>query len=205
MSTFYKDGYFWRTHSPDWELEKYGFRPNGCGDLIFNTCAKIIDDNDTSEWADDAIIECGCLLEDGMRWPDYMNSLFHDANNRLQWWWSKLKYKLGIREGWMVWNEELGEYELKIRLIVMYRPQNDLTRDPFIAFFTAVTLRDNIISTITIPWYLFRPTTWIWRRYLITGKGLWLYYFLTLRQPKQDYVKRLRRYMDMAVHYKLNT
>ena len=185
MSTFYKDGYFWRTHSPDWELEKYGFRPNGCGDLIFNTCAKIIDDNDQSIWAADAIVGCSWLLRHRMRWPDYMNG--NDAKNRLQWWRSKLLFKLYIRK------------------TVMYRPQNVMTRDPYIAFYTLIADNPDWINETSIPWPLFNPGVWTWRRYLITGKGLWLYYFLTLNYPKQDYVKRLRRYMDMAVHYKLNT
>ena len=203
MNSFYKDGCFWRKPGPEWEKDLYGEAVNGKGDLIFNTCAKIIDDGNRSEWADDAIIECGCLLEEGKRWPTRMNGM-NDSENRMQWILSKIKYKLKIKSYWIVPDHEEGYIAKKI-LTVLYRPQNDLTRDPFIAFFTAVTLRDNIISTITIPWYLFNPGVWTWRRYLITGKGLWLYYFLTLNYPKQDYCQRLRKYMDMAVELKLKT
>ena len=172
MNSFYKDGYFWRKPGPEWEKDLYGEAVNGKGDLIFNTCAKIIDDGDRSEWGEDALGACSELLRTNKRWPDRM-----DQNC----------------DG------------------ITYRTQDDMTRDPYISWITAcLTVLKyswawSWIYSISIPWYLFNPGVWTWRRYLITGKGLWLYYFLTLNYPKQDYVKRLRYFMDKAVEIKTQT
>ena len=182
MTDWYKEGYFWRKKGPEWEEQIYGYPISGKGDLIFNTCAKIIDDRDTSDWAKLAELLCWECLYNGKRWPDDMNHYF-DAVNWFQWRWSQLLYKL------------------KIRKTVMYRPQNNMTRDPFIAWMTLSVIFDEII-VMKIPWYLFRPSIWIWRRYLITGRGLWWYRFLTIRKPRKDYVKRLRGYMDLAITIK---
>ena len=203
MNEFYKDVCFWRQKGPEWEKDIYGQEINGKGDLIFNTYAKIIDDGDLSSWAQDAHDHCFYLLLNRRRWPDRMIQL-NDADNWFQWKWSQLKYMLGIKTKWYVWNHDNGSMDLEPKMLktVMYRPQNNMTRDPFIAFFTSVTLSKNVNSTLTIPWYLFRPSIWIWRRYLIIGRGLWLYYFLTLNYPKRDYVRRLRGYMDKAVELK---
>ena len=203
MNEWYKDVYFYRKKGPAWEKDIYGQEINGKGDLIFNTCAKIIDDEDKGEWAVLAIENCYGLLERRERWPDRMIQP-NDADNWFQWKLSQLKFWLGIKTKWYVWDHDNGsmDFEPKMLKTVMYRPQNNMTRDPFIAFFTAVTLSKNVNSTLTIPWYLFRPSIWIWRRYLIIGRGLWLYYFLTLNYPKRDYVRRLRGYMDKAVELK---
>jgi len=44
----------------------------GNGDLIYNTCREIIDRNDRSPWANNALLTCLVLLDEGKRWPDWM-------------------------------------------------------------------------------------------------------------------------------------
>lgn len=70
---FYKDGLFYRSKSPQWEIDLYGFAPNGLGDLIYNTLRMIIETNDKSQFALDSFILCYDILDMGKRWPDYLN------------------------------------------------------------------------------------------------------------------------------------
>ena len=73
INKFYKFGYFYRSKSPEWEINLYGFAVNGRGDLIYNTLRKIIETNDKSDWAYSAFQECADLLAYGKRWPDALN------------------------------------------------------------------------------------------------------------------------------------
>ena len=203
--TWNKDGYFWRKPGPAWEEQIYGYPINGKGDLIFNTCAKIIDDGDESDWAEEAMWNCGCLLQARKRWPDRM-AHYCDANNWFQWRWSQLKFKLGIKTGWWIWNDELGEYELKMLKTVMYRPQDSMTRDPYIAWMTLCMIFGDEVD-INIPWYLYRPGIWAWRRYLITGDlkygKRYVFWDRFDRKVTPGYVSRLDKYMTMAIAKKV--
>jgi len=188
MTDFYKDGYFYRKPGHEWEKDLYGEDVNGKGDLFPNTCRKIADDKDKSEWARRSLLYTRIFLKQGLRWPNRMWQKI-DANTRIRWRWSQL----------CKW--------LYLVSKVKYRSQNSITRDPWIYFIVAcvVTGNERYMDDIKPPWYLFNPGVWTWRRYLITGKGLWLYYFLTLNYPKLDYTIRLRKYMDMAVEIKTQT
>lgn len=135
---WFKDGPFWR--HPD---------STGPGDLIFNTCYKIIQDVDVSPWALEALTACCQLLKARKRWPDRL-SLDNTAKNWIQWQWSKLE----------------GDHRYS-------RPQGDMTRDPYIAWISACVLTRNeyLIKGVSIPWYLsnpfYAPKTMRWRRKLI--------------------------------------
>ena len=73
INKFYKEGYFYRSKSPEWKINLYGFAVDGLGDLLYNTLRKIKETNDKSEWAYSALLECADLLFYGKRWPDRLN------------------------------------------------------------------------------------------------------------------------------------
>ena len=57
-----------------------------------------------------------------------------------------------------------------------WQKQGKMTRDPYIMTICAVTqilhyYRTRYIKEIKIPFRLYSPSIWAWRRYLITGKG----------------------------------
>lgn len=70
-----KENGWYRGPEKDWEYDLYGFYPKGLGDLIYNTLRKIIEDGDTSEWAQEAFDRCAVLLIQGKRWPDRLDPL----------------------------------------------------------------------------------------------------------------------------------
>lgn len=186
---WYRDGLFWRRESKHWERDFYGFDVDGLGDLIFNTCSRIIDTKEITTWSEQALMECGCLLEDRKRWPDYFHPGEHSANNWFQWKWSMLLYKLEIRRNHM------------------YRPQNNMTRDPYIAFYAAIEMHPNVFSCVKIPWWLYRPSVFAWRKYLLKGYKWSLFIHKAGRWinglfPQKEYVIRLTEYMDKAIKMK---
>ena len=64
-----KYGYFWLRKSP---------RPDsGVSDIIFNTCTKIIMDNDVSEFALNAFCYCLVLLRNKKRWPSEFGKIYN--------------------------------------------------------------------------------------------------------------------------------
>ena len=69
-----------------------------------------------------------------------------------------------------------------------FRSQTRMTRDPYTAFYTACIMLDlkEDIEIVKIPWYLYRPEVWTWRRRLI-------------KDNSKDYVKRLRYLRALAV------
>ena len=86
------------------------------------------------------------LLNQGKRWPNTFNDPEHIAKNKLD----KLIHPL------------------------KYRPQNDVTRDPYVMVI-AVTFKispERIcdIRDLKIPWKINRPDLYYWRKYLLTGK-----------------------------------
>jgi len=171
--------------TPSWQYERYQQYPEGKGDCISNTMGKIIWDEDgESTWAYIAMRTSLRLLRDGKRWPDEMNDIY-DAKNRIEWWWSKLIYKLNITE------------------FEKYRPQTSLTRDPFIYALTAMFFYYGWVPKLYPPFYLFSPLTWVWIYYLRTGKGLWLFKILDNKRPhKKGYVNKLRELRRLAVNTK---
>ena len=200
---WYKDGPFWRKASPGWEVRKYGMEVNGKGDLIFNTLDKIIRDGDTSEWAHMSLKACKDLLINRKRWLDRMNQSC-DANTYFEWYVSRIRYKLGIKSIWYEWREKIDGYIPVEELRVLYRPQSDMTRDPYIAFYTACVLLDHKdwINDVTVLRKLWRPNLWAWRKYLITGKKKYKrrYYFwewFNFFEP--GYTKRLTELMEMVI------
>ena len=46
---------------------------HGNGDLLYNTCRKIIETNDKSDWARWSLVKVCCCLSMRIRWPDSMS------------------------------------------------------------------------------------------------------------------------------------
>ena len=135
---WFKDGNFWR-HPGSWD----------CGDLIFNTMARIIDMGDISDWAHASFDECKQLLSEDKRWPDRLNQE-NTAKNMLQYWWAKFLWRLNLRE------------------LTHSRPQSGMTRDPYIATITCALhlSRPEEILAITIPCTSYSTATWRWLKTL---------------------------------------
>lgn len=167
-NSFYRDGTFWRKKSADGS--------DGKGDLIFNTCYKIIQDVDVSPWALSALGSCGLLLKMRKRWPNRMDDGM-DAESWIERIIVRSLKKIGI---------VVKRYE--------FRYQGRMTRDGYIAWITACTLTHNeyMIKGVTLPWYLYSRNTWRWRRRLI-------------QDDRMDYVQRLGYLRSLAVVFKFET
>ncbi len=185
MREWYQSHGLWLRESKSWEFNEYGFRPEGIGDCIFNTCNKIIEDNDTSEWAIYSIHRCGILLAQRKRWPDELHPL-QAATNWFDWKFS----------AWMFRHGKIDQR--------LYRPQGNQTRDGYIAYFAVCAMfgYTELIKDVTVPLHLYRPNLWAWRKYLITGKEKYKrrYYFwewFNFFEP--GYTKRLTELMEMVI------
>ena len=188
-----KDGYFWRLPSVnnpgrEYEPDFFGFPVNGLGDLIFNTCNQILRRKDRSVWAYSALQQCGDLLLERKRWPDRMDPGYLSADS------------------WLEWKISIWRWEQGLENTHLYRPQNHMTRDPFIAYYTLAVFLDRIqfIEVVKIPFYLYRPNVWAWRKYLISPNEWSLFWYKTGtgKNHQKKYVQRLDELMAMGVEMK---
>lgn len=168
--TWFKDGNFWRKAGEPWEKTLRGIYTHGLGDLIYNTLSKIVDDNDTSDWAYDALDACYNLLLCGQRWPDRLNGI--ESKNYLHWRWSRVVYKVAHQRG-NKWSYLNGFGKIVVKLgyknVQKYRPQGNMTRDPFAAFDAACLHlgMSQLIEFVPIPLHLYTPQVWKNRNRLI--------------------------------------
>lgn len=167
--------------SKSWERLVYLFSPKGIGDCMFRTGIWAAVNKSYKQF----YTVTQWLLE-RKRWPDEFNNN-HMARNRVQWRWSQLLFMIEIQK------------------TVLYRPQGHMTRDPYISYYrTAMVLgMDWWIEKIKIPWYLYRPTVWAWRRFLITGSRWSYWWYDTFRcKGRKEYVNILANMMEEAVNIK---
>jgi len=69
------DGKWYRGPVIQWQTDLYGEpQPSGTGDLIYNNCRRIIEENDKSIDAQLIHNRCEILLSLRKQWPDYMNA-----------------------------------------------------------------------------------------------------------------------------------
>ena len=147
MSEWIKDGYFYRHELSDGSMSK--------GDLIFETCYITLRDQDKSDWAYKAMQACANLLRQGKRWPDRMSNdtdckslIICFINRKLRQW--------------------------KIATPEKHRHQKRKSRDPFQALYTVCVFLDRkqFIEAAPMPWYIYSPEIWRWRRRLIKDERL---------------------------------
>jgi len=168
VKTYYIDGYFWRHPDPKWDIEFYGTDTKGKGDIIYNTMARIIDQEDESEWAYKALYECAFLLMSKRRWP-IKDDQECDAKTAIGWRFNQLVRKLRLTKK------------------VKYRWNKSITRDPFKAFYCAAIIlqEERFIELVKMPWFIYSPKTWKWRKRLINDK-------------RKLYVQRMDHYTSIA-------
>jgi len=191
QDSWYQEGTYWRKPNSDGS--------NGKGDLIYNTCGKIVYDGDTSAWAKEAIFRCNALLEARKRWPDYMRH-YRDTANR---------FTRAVNKSWY----KICRFLWKIHIIKDFtqrphRVQSRMSRDPFIALFTVCTHLDDYdkINSLSMPLHIYSPSTWIWHKFLKTGKSFHLkaYRFWSrFSTSKKEYVSRLGQLREIAIENKL--
>lgn len=164
-----KVGRFYRGVWKTWQARLYGFTPlaGGIGDLITNSMKEIIRTKDRTPWAYDCLVECFDLLIAGIRWPNDIDDEIPEdrqCKNRIDSWLFKMKFKIlnGI-------NKKLKALEMKtIKFTCKYRWQGDMTRDPYVGALAGAIEMDvfQLVYTVSIPFYLWRPATWTWHKYL---------------------------------------
>lgn len=174
LDGWYKQYGLWFCKSKDWEFGKYWQNPEGKGDCIANTCMRIIEQNDRSEWAFTAMMIISDLLLEGKRWPDEMNHDL-DADNMIEHWLS------GV-----------------------YRPQNNMTRDSYVyAMCLAIHLRlPQYVKATKIPLHLQRPGLISFKKVLLRNTKwsrfwfkVWTFHIFS----KPDYVLRMDKFMNRAI------
>jgi len=176
----YKDEYCYLAEDKPWKTDIWGFDPKGMGDLQTINFRMIILSGKRGFWEKSVFLRMMRLLEKGLRWPNEMNNE-HIAKNKIQFWWSKIMYKLGYH---------------KTRL---YRSQKSMTRDPWIYFYCcAIYLDWNKIKIKDLPyppWWLYDPKVWQWIRALKGKPNCYEFLQRIGRKPKKDFVKILDQYM----------
>ena len=171
-------------------------------DFISTNCRKIRETEDKSPWAINLFGICCNLLKEGKRWPDALQVEIprdRQCKTRLGSFFNKYKF-------------QVCKHVLKLKdetYTQKSRSWGDMTRDPYIqAFATAIYLGDlKPIYEISIPFYLYRPKTWTWHKFLKkpTEKNLRRYNFWKKFSPttKLGFVKGLQVLRDYAVENRL--
>ena len=166
--------HFYKSHgvilekSKDWEEPKYGFRPEGIGDCIGRSVKVGLAHNDYT-----MVRLCLDLIQERKRWPDELEPV-NGAENRIDYWISKIKYKLKIPSSWYEFSAYGDAMPVK-KVTQKYRPQKSITRDPYIGVICAIELMPyfplDTIKRIKIPWYLYLNAIdlYHWKKYLETG------------------------------------
>ena len=160
-----------------WETSVYRLIkgiPSGISDWIYNQCRMIMQTEDKSPWAYLVLKMCISLLETPSRWPIHLQIEIPEnrqCKTRLCSFYNKYKFKLLKWIGIYKWLDN-KESKLAKKAYqwsrVKLRSRNDMTKDPYIAVFACAMFlgKLNVIEEISIPYYLYRPSTWSWHRYL---------------------------------------
>jgi hypothetical protein len=181
---WYPDGLYWRDVADDWQIRVYGAKSNGKGDLISNTCMKIIFHNNKTPWAYKSLDAMKELLMDRRRWPERMDHE-NDACCLPAKWWNSI-----------AWFLTSGGIQKK------FRPVGGMTRDLYIFFYALCIFLDRkeYIAEVKPVWYNWRPSTWAWRKTLIRRNRWNDFWYRKKKAHKHFYVTRLREFKEYAYH-----
>ncbi len=152
IGEWYRDSWFYRKKANNsWD------KSDGKSDLIFNTCYKILQGRSRTDWAYRSMQACADLLLKGQRWPDRMWAPL-DAES-----WVERIIVRSLRHWFGI---EVNRYE--------FRFQGRMVRDSFIALYTVCVFLDRkqFIDAVPMPWYLYSPEVWRWRRRLIKDERI---------------------------------
>ena len=168
MDKLTKIGFWWLGPVKDWQTRLHGFEiRSGVGDLISNNVKRIRLTEDRSEWAYECLDVCFDLLKNDKRWDDDLNDLIPpvlQCKSRVETFLYKFKFHLWKR----INKRRVKKGKEEKQIFCKYRWQGDMTRDPYIQAIATTVHLDKLdpISEVSIPWYLYKPTTWRWHRYL---------------------------------------
>lgn len=154
------------------------------GDFIYNNCAKIVYDKDTSDWARIIVKRCTMLTYDHKRWPD-------EYNDEL------------VCHTWITWIVNKAINKL-FAANLPYKFQERMVRDIYIAVYTANLLHGYpiIVEDLRPVWYVWTPAFHCWRKYLITKKPIYRkLYYLFSRPSKRDWVQRLEWLQETSIQF----
>jgi hypothetical protein len=180
---WYPDGLFWRDVDGEWVVRERGEKTNGKGDLISNTCMKIIFHDNKTAWAYLSLDAMKELLLDRRRWPIRMDQI-GDSKNRIDCWWRKFLWWGGARP------------------FKPHRWPNGMTRDPYIFFYAACVFlgKKEYIREVNIAWYTNRIGIAAWRQCLIEPTWWSEMLYREKKAHKHFYVTRLRDFRAYAYH-----
>ena len=191
-----------------WQINVYGYvLESGTGDFGTNNCKKIIKTEDKSKWAFRLFKKCKFLLRERLRWPEFLQEQIPEkrqCKTRLCSLYNKERFRHFKRVNER--REKKGEE--KVKFTCKSRSWRDMTRDPFIAGIACAVFLDDIqfIKDISIPWYLWRPNTWAWHRYLKnpTEKRFLRYEFWDnfLNFSKKEFVSVLKELRAYAIQHR---
>lgn len=137
-------------------------------------------------------------LGDGSGWHSNFDLLFNTFtkikkdNDTSEWAHKAFDYCFHHMAAGLRWPHSLENYIVHKR-----KGQTKMTRDPWIAGYScAVHLKAWTYLDIKMPWKLYRPEVWAWRRALVGKPNLYLFWrWLNKIFPKKDFVKNLDRIM----------
>ena len=124
-----------------------------------------------------------------------------ETDDRSGWAYTSLCYCGDLLDQRMRWPDELDPPFIDGKK--PYRKQTDMTRDPYIMWYCACILLNHreYIREVTIPFYLYTPEVWAWRRALLGKLNLYtMWRKINSIFPKKDYVKTLDNYMWTYYH-----
>ena len=195
--TWYKENHFWRRENSDGS--------DGMGDLVYNTCGKILWDKDKSEWAHESLKRCYDILRVYKRWPDFMNDHKSVVDTRLESEFNRILNKI------RAWGAR-KDIKLIGKILMNQKPfryQRRTTRDMYVAFYTACMFLEeySMIGLISPRFKINRFDLITWRMYLITRKVAWrtLYRFFDgIGNSKKEFVLALKELKEYAMKMRVN-
>lgn len=181
---WYLNGLFWRDVDGEWVVRERGEKTNGKGDLISNTCMKIIFHENKTKWAYASLEACKELLLAERRWPERMDQDC-DSKSRLDKWGKMTLWFFDIRE------------------FKPYRWPNNMTRDPYIFFYCACIFlgKEEYIEEVKPPRYVWSLGFFDWRKSLFT-EGYNTVWYKQKKSHRFFYVTRLREFQAWAYEQK---
>lgn len=178
VDTFYQ--------SEKWRIEDWYWARNTNGieaDFLPHQGGKIVYHMDRSEWARTCLLNTIALANDGKRWPDHMN----DHPSVVNTWIGRIINRM---------INKLFDKDLP------FRYQGRMVRDSYTAIYPAMILHgmEWDIQNYKPKWYVFSPTFYFWRQYLITLRPIYLELYRTFSRPsKHEWRQRLHWLRETAI------
>jgi hypothetical protein len=190
-----------------WAIQRYGFFSEGMGDMIYATLRKILEDEDDSDWAMEAFLYCVELLQEKKRWPDYMQFTYKEfiARNSIEEVYYKLKYHDEHRLH--------GLYGIPPEHPIKYRPQRQMTRDPYILLYACAIFLENSPNVIKdidrldlatlfhvpMPLRNYNMKVWEWTKKLQGRPNCYDFLNRFTAKDQPEFVEQLQRFMDWSI------